>query len=89
MGLDSVGQAWIYDYRSACPSFEVLCGVRGVLGAHLDNYGYAFTQPRALAGARDPWKPCRRRYPPHRASGARAATWRIRMSNLTIRLFRH
>ena len=50
MGLDSVGQAWIYDYRSACPSFEVLCGVRGVLGAHLDNYGYAFTQPRALAG---------------------------------------
>ena len=32
MGLDSVGQAWIYDYRSACPSFEVLCGVRCAWG---------------------------------------------------------
>ena len=87
MGLDSVGQAWIYDYRSACPSFEVLCGVRcawgtwTIMAMRLHNH--------VRWPARDPWKPCRRRYPPHRASGARAATWRIRMSNLTIRLFRH
>ena len=49
MGLDSVGQAWIYDYRSACPSFEVLCGVRCAWGTWT-IMANAFTQPRVLAG---------------------------------------
>ena len=65
MGLDSVGQAWIYDYRSACPSFEVLCGVRcawgtwTIMAMRLHNH---VCWP--LAGPRNPWnveKPCRRR----------------------------
>ena len=59
MGLDSVGQAWIYHYRSACPSFEVLCGVRCAWGTWtIMLYGYtalcAFIQPRAGEAGPEP-----------------------------------